>query len=85
MNNALTIIDYESLYVQKNHEYAIYVPEGSMRNLVHLFVRSTHDSIYGQGTGRDFAKRLSLLNEKRKVIESETPNGEQDSDDKMVH
>lgn len=79
--NTVTVIDFESVFIQRNHEYAIYVPESDMRSLVHLFVRSMHDSVHGAGTGKTMAKEMSLIRGKRQVGR---PSDRDDSSDRLL-
>ena len=38
LTNTITILDQETIYIQKNGEYAISIPESSMKKFIHFYV-----------------------------------------------
>jgi len=40
LSNVVTILDYETIFIQKNSEYALHIPEQNMKKLVFFYIRS---------------------------------------------
>ena len=50
LSNTVTILDYESIIIQKNAEYALHIPEQSMKKLVFFYIKSKHGGATPENT-----------------------------------
>ena len=48
LSNIVTVLDYETLFIQKNSEYALHIPEQNMKKLIYFYVRS--NCVYAPNT-----------------------------------
>jgi hypothetical protein len=44
LSNTVTILDYETLYIQKNSDYALHIPEQNMKKLIFFHVKSNNNA-----------------------------------------
>lgn len=44
LSNCLLILDYESVFIQKNGEYAVHIPEMSMKKLIYFIVKENKET-----------------------------------------
>ena len=63
LSNCVFIIDYKTIYIQKNSDYALHIPEQNMTKFVFFYLRNTVMTLKNCKVLEQFGKRTSYMNQ----------------------